>query len=152
MYIECQRGEEKMNRIIKFRVWDKDFKKMHICGEDVHDEITFTYQDNKAYYYNLQNGEGSLSEDSTYVLMQYTGLKDKNGKEIYEGDVVAINFKRACKRGKAVIKYEDKYAQFIITNTSEIIHEDEPLGDYQMENFEVIGNIYDNPELLEAGD
>ena len=47
-------------REYKFRVWDKETKHMHICGEDVHDEISFENETNKAYYYNLQNGCGSL--------------------------------------------------------------------------------------------
>lgn len=83
------------------------------------------------------------------TIGQYTALNDKNRTEIYDGDIVAINFKRATQRGKAVIKYENKYASFILTQTGEIAHENNNLGDYQMENFEVIGNIYDNPELLE---
>ena len=85
------------------------------------------------------------------TIGQYTGLKDKNGKEIYEGDVVAMQFQRACKRKKAVIKYIDKYAGFVLTETLKE-KENTSLGDYQMENVEVIGNIYDNPELLEKGE
>lgn len=130
-------------RNIKFRVWDKDIKRMHICGENVHDEITFESKTNKAYYYNLQNGCGSLREDSDYVLMQYIGLKDKNGKEIYEGDILQIDVDRAY------IKWDNKYGYFQLI----------PIGDYYFDSdvvgqaleyleAEVIGNIYENKNLL----
>lgn len=128
-------------RDIKFRVWDKETKHMHICGEDVHDTINFEIETNRAYYYNLQNGCGSLREDSDYVLMQYTGLKDKNGKEIYEGDIVRLGTYT-----KGVVEYSDEYAQFIIINTNTIEYEYEPLADYT--KIEIIGNKWDNPELL----
>ena len=133
-------------REYKFRVWDKDTKHMHICGDDVHDEIDFEYETNKAYYYNLQNGCGSLREDSSYVLMQFTGLHDKNGKEIYEGDIVFIKGDTEVLDIKGKVEYSDTFAQFIITNTGNIIDEAEPLGDY--EDIEVIGNVFENKELL----
>lgn len=130
-------------REYKFRVYDKDMKKMHICGEDIHDEISFSSEDNKAYYYNLQNGCGSLTENSSYILMQYTGLHDKNGKEIYEGDIVkdawGINM---------LVKYINTGFYLCRKNTN---------GEYSkisnwrnLQTKEVIGNIYNNPELLEV--
>ena len=75
------------------------------------------------------------------VLMQYTGLKDKNGKEIYEGDVVkSFLFNRVC-----TIVYE--YNAFVVKDL---------YGSYTRDSHyvrgntvEVIGNIYENPELLE---
>ena len=139
-------------RDIKFRVWDKETKHMHICGEDVHDEISFENETNKAYYYNLQNGCGSLREDSVYILMQYTGLKDKNGKEIYEGDIIFIKGETKLLDIKGKVEYSNILAQFIITNTGSIVNEAEPLGNYEEEDIEVIGNIYDNPKLLEEGE
>ena len=80
-------------------------------------------------------------------LMQYTGLKDKNGKEIYEGDIVQIKIREHIFIG--VIQYKEQYAQFVITKTNTIAHECEALGDYITDWLEVIGNIYENPKILE---
>ena len=71
-----------MNREIKFRVYDEDLKKMRYLNSS-HDFICFDEKGN-GYYYNMQTGLGEWFSD----LMQYTGLKDKNGVEIYEGDLI----------------------------------------------------------------
>ena len=134
-------------RDIKFRVWDKETKHMHICGEDVHDEISFENETNKAYYYNLQNGCGSLREDSVYILMQYTGLKDKNGKEIYEGDIVKVFTSKKWRIGKIIYEYSGFTID--VTNNKELEYGRTGIIESLIE---VIGNIYDNPELLEEGE
>lgn len=83
----------------------------------------------------------SVSEDYELVLMQYIGLKDKNGKEIYEGDIVSY-----FGGGYGIVYYDEQFAAFRI----EILK----TGKYTDMEFiakygDVIGNIYENPELLE---
>lgn len=80
------------------------------------------------------------------TIGQFTGLHDKNGKEIYEGDIVFIKGDTEVLDIKGKVEYSDTFAQFIITNTGNIIDEAEPLGDY--EDIEVIGNVFENKELL----
>lgn len=78
-------------------------------------------------------------------LMQSTGLKDKNGKEIFEGDIVDY------KGREAVVKWHGSYASFIyrfVDGLQERVSEWDPLF-LACYHFEVIGNIYENPELLE---
>ena len=85
-------------------------------------------------------GRVSKVRNTDCILLQYTGLKDKNGSEIYEGDVVEQSFDRyiinSCPGGFDLTRIKDKVC-FVISALSE-------------RHTEVIGNIYETPELLEA--
>ena len=148
-------------REIKFRVFDKELKRMHIIGEGQHDSLTFYEGD--VEFYNLQNGEGG-GKFGAYTLMQYTGLKDKNRKEIYEGDIVKhsatisdISIVRFGEFGVPNIKeqcYQDRALGFYFENASDLkdiapFNMTIPLNTQYTSNVEVIGNIYENPELME---
>ncbi|WP_203363061.1 YopX family protein [Bacillus sp. REN10] len=128
-----------MSREIKFRVWDKDMKKMHTCGENVHDSIDFL--ENTACYYNLQNGCGSMPDGSgTYELMQYTGLKDKNGVDIWEFDL---------------LKDEENFIwEVVFENGSFRVRCDDLLAVRLLNVWNkaccVVGNVFQNPELIQG--
>jgi uncharacterized phage protein (TIGR01671 family) len=68
-----------MQRVIKFRVWDKE-RKSFLHQIDIDSDII--YADTKWYIH------GGNALDDNYVMQQYTGMKDKNSKEIYEGDII----------------------------------------------------------------
>ena len=111
-----------------------------------------------------KHSEGDWWYDNDPV-MQYTGLKDKNGKEIYEGDVVSIS-KRRVSDGAArmprpgqygevkigVVRYNNDLAAFRVKTDN--YHIDNGISDSMkfsqswVQDLEVIGNIYENPELL----
>lgn len=114
-------------REIKFRLFRKD---RGMRGP--FDLEEFSYDQDGEF------GEGDYSIGENGILMQFTGLKDKNGKEIYEGDVLD--------------NYGGKYNSIVEWNAGE---DDECRNyiagfwlNYEPGDLEVIGNIYENPELI----
>ena len=106
-------------REIKFRAWDKEDKEF----------VTSVF--------NMLLRIGEPLENERFEFMQYTGLKDKNGKEIYEGDIITHVNEGACDGTE--VKWKEDTAQFVNVWGWR-------MGEAEL--FEVVGNIYENPELL----
>lgn len=114
-------------RPIKFRAWEEDGKNM-LSPNEV--------------------GDHSLNdlEELPYILMQFIGLKDKNGKEIYEGDIVRFCHWSDCDTNK---EREWRIGQIVWSDHRFSLHPKQPMDSlYNSKMYEVIGNIYENPELL----
>ena len=86
-------------------------------------------------------GDWSIVSEDT--IGQYTGLTDKNGKKIFEGDIVKGFYKPTDKLVCGSVKYENHLARMLIINRGVCA------GLSHCHHVEVIGNIHDNPELLE---
>lgn len=138
-----------MNREIKFRIWDVENKEM-LKVQELDFEPTF-YGERIAIRPDQYN---DYFDTEDMILMQFTGLHDKNGKEIYEGDIVKITenaLKQKVIRLKPIIadiEWSEEYLTYILITTS-VKDAFESLADYLDEyDIEVIGNIYENRELL----
>jgi uncharacterized phage protein (TIGR01671 family) len=129
-------------REIKFRAWDKERNMM--IGKDYPknwgDEKDEWYAD--VHMMDLVGIEG-ISSDDQFEVMQYTGLKDKNGKEIYEGDITKEEFNSGIKNCEVVF---ESGGFFIKNEKAEILDN----LHWHSNGLVVIGNIHENPELLEV--
>lgn len=124
-----------MSREIKFRVWDIENKEM-LNVQELDFEPTFyggriaIRPDQYSDYFDTED----------MILMQYTGFNDRCGKEIYENDIVYVSGEDE----NAIIEWDEETARFII-------HFDGWIADfdnYYGKELEIMGDIYNNPELL----
>lgn len=126
--------------LLRFRAWLKEDKEM-VDVEEI----------------NFYNGEFDFIGDAITwmcksndcVLMQSTGLTDKDGKEIFEGDILSIETDE--ENVKVEVSWDSKHALFVFE--SKKYNEKEALGELFEDSsypFKIIGNIYTNPELAEV--
>lgn len=125
-------------RVLKFRIWDKENKQIHYCD-------AMGIMDNGIWFENSNFDTDNHNDDEAADVMQFTGLHDKNGKEIYEGDIVRQE--KWVSVGKyapsiGVIKYKS------VGFTCECIGDWHGSNADLNGNAEIIGNIYENTELL----
>lgn len=129
-------------RPIKFRAWDKDLKRMWYFDKywycDEYNSISFKLN-------KIQMDEcpstyvalGSIGSDANFELMQFTGLADKNGKEIYEGDL----FRHSVTGAICTVKYADAAFGIKGDGVSQYLC-------YDAEHGEVVGNVYQDSHLI----
>ncbi len=138
--------------IPKFRAWNKNLKTMH--GTD--DIVFIDFEEEEICVQTIYFEQGLPDERDLdfYIFdeiefMQSIGLFDKNGKEVFENDVI-----RDSDGFEGIVQYDESYGMYGIAylpiESNGIDMTFEELKDKYRNKFEVVGNIYENPELLEG--
>ena len=138
-------------RTIKFRAWDLKKKSLYKPTYKAYDgqlhDISITL-DGIVMERNLQHSASMLNNEN-YILMQFTGLTDVNNKEIYEGDILkrSIGYSDADRKiSFDVVGF--KGATFTTKRIKPDVRNEVYLDNFMWHTIEIIGNIYENPELL----
>jgi uncharacterized phage protein (TIGR01671 family) len=134
----------KSMRKLKFRVWSKTSEKFFTT-----DEWFFDF-DGHLYFLDIVENDMIRVPDNEYLVQQYTGLKDKNNVEIYEGDILSIYNHPLAEQ----VEYELDGSSFGFFAHDDVDRQHgtwEYLSDWtSAAGYDVIGNIFENSELLEA--
>ncbi len=126
-------------RQIKFRAWDPEANRGHKWIFD-----GFAVSEDGKFLQNMhERGEYSGEYGDKIILMQFTGLLDKNSKEIYEGDIVEIDFEGSKEKGQII--WENKRSRFMWLDNR---NDDYGIFEIDRHGRKIVGNIYENPELL----
>lgn len=131
-------------KISKYRAWDK----ISQCMCDI-DLINFYDEFYEFKYFGEDKSISGTTDfnDEPVILMQSTGMIDRNGKDVFEGDIVKpVSFAH----WKGVVSYADNKAAYILDDHDNDFRRGEDVFLSQFDAVEVLGNIYENPELMEA--
>jgi len=128
-------------REIKFRAWSKKEEKYY-------NEVGFhrsIIMWNDGYKKDAMGALTVAPVFENYIIEQYTGLKDKNGKEVYEGDIIKADIREYSIMTMGVIVYSNDLTSYCNLND----------GGFTMlmrlRDIKIIGNIHENPELITGG-
>ena len=127
--------------ILKYRMWNEIISRLH--------SVDGLYFDREVVQYKDEVGVSRFIKFKNTILMQSTGLYDENGKEIFEGDIVQFEDYYIESDlpyiNRGIVEWSQ--GQFTITNRASVVMEDLPDGEFL--DLTIIGNIYENPELLQ---
>ena len=136
-----------MSRVIKFRAWDKKEGEMFDSNRDVKADYDEWFGDSLAMPLGAIE---DLNNYDSFEIMQYTGLTDRNGKEVYEGDIIRTT--SLSNTHGQLGSINTLVIRYFMGNFCMCFNHNEtgtPIYPYNVTNkFEVIGNIYENPELI----
>jgi uncharacterized phage protein (TIGR01671 family) len=127
-------------RPIKFRGWNGERMFNYEDWFTLDEQLTLCFEDSEDHSY-VDNSD--VDFPNRVKLMQYTGLKDKNGKEIYEGDILEVDWQddRYPIHNIGPVKWDEENSRWDLGEGGS------PKKDAEL-HFEVVGNIYEKPELL----
>lgn len=128
-------------REIRFRAWDNVKDKMYYVGEEL--DVVFTFDSNGIVATDITEGNEEFKTLHYLDYMQWTGLKDKAGKDIYEGDIVNFANNKDVIVARHIKFIDGEFAmydgKFRRLSLGEV---------WPNRNIEVIGNLYENPKLV----
>lgn len=139
-----------IRRPIKFRVWDHEAKHFVIPWRgSYYDDFDLIYTNEGKWFWS----GGDKIDIERYSMVQSTGLLDKNGCEIYEGDILASDCnEKPC---NYIVKWSENKADYcgfvlnpVMKNPPRITYHMHNFKMWMAEGFLVIGNVFENPELL----
>ena len=144
-------------KTIKVRAWDEETETMFYSDKE-YDDCFFEFKDGRLWGFAIREPKSSNDPmeppepyTDCYEPMQFTDLLDKNGKEIYESDVVRFHhFTQVLGEKLGVTEDEEEFNAVVDFGSAGIMLNDEPMFMYNgthEESLEIVGNKFENPEL-----